>query len=177
MSGQKNDVSYVLVQGEAVGKYSKIVPILIGTLAAFYISIRTIYIKHFKKKYGISAPEFISLSCVPTGVVFLVLALVFLVPEGVPIKFVVYGLIGSVFQQCAMFVVYYATSTGLAGPASAIVSLQVIISVVLELVINGQIPLFLEILGVILGISGAMIISVGGNLRSCLGRGKGKKYE
>jgi drug/metabolite transporter (DMT)-like permease len=71
------------------------------------------------------------------------------------------GIIYGTLASCGLVCVNFAISTGLAGPASAIVNCCAIIQTVLAYFILGQELNLYQILGFIFGISGAMTFALG----------------
>ena len=72
-----------------------------------------------------------------------------------------YGLFGGIFATIGIAMINYSISVGVSGPASALSNLSTIVQTLLDYFILGQGIGILQILGLISGILGAVVLAIG----------------
>ena len=100
-------------------------------------------------------------SFLTSGSIFLIICLYSIIIYGVEIEFLRDWILGGIFQSFGISWIYYATSSGYSGPASALCNIQSIIHMTLSWVFLNQVPNKTEIIGFAIGIFGSFVLIIG----------------
>ena len=74
------------------------------------------------------------------------------------------GLLSGLIAGFGTFLINYSISVGIAGPASAMANLAAVFQTILDFFILGQALNLLQILGLLIGLTGAVILAVGASI-------------
>ncbi len=94
------------------------------------------------------------------NLVILIAAIVFWATVEFDAKLFVIGLIGSIINTIGIVCAVNAIATGPAGPASALITVSRILLTVEEAIRFRKIPFVLEFVGLIVGLTGAMVLTI-----------------
>ena len=71
------------------------------------------------------------------------------------------GILSGLIAGVGTFLINYAISVGIAGPASAMANLAAVTQTILDYFLLGQVLNIMQIFGLIVGLLGAMVLAVG----------------
>eukprot|EP00347_Sterkiella_histriomuscorum_P014658 403360042 len=140
-------------------QYYGYISILFALLSPLSLSVKHIFIRKFKKQYD-------SWDVSIDGLIFeyqiyLLIAIYYFSQSQVVWEDLLIGTIGSLFIAVGKISIALAVANGIAGPAASLSTTQVIYLTLLTTLVQGQTLKAFEIIGLICGIIGAIIISSG----------------
>lgn len=71
------------------------------------------------------------------------------------------GILSGLIAGFGTFLINYSISVGVAGPASAMANLAAVFQTILDYFILGQVLNLMQIIGLLVGLAGAMVLAVG----------------
>lgn len=71
------------------------------------------------------------------------------------------GILAGIISGVGIVLINYAVSVGIAGPASAMANLAAVTQTLLDFFLLGQLLNLLQIFGLVVGISGAIVLAIG----------------
>ena len=142
-------------------RVSTFVPVILALWATVYFMARSLALKAFWVKFNFWPLDFMSLSYLTWGTVLGIPVLISFMHYGVDLSLLKDCLIGGFLQGFAMIFMYHAISTGYSGPAAALASVQAPVQTILAIVVLAQFPNSMQVVGLVLGVSGSVIISTG----------------
>lgn len=131
-----------------------------GLLAPLLISISISVARYFTIYHGYSSLSYTIDNFTAIGIIELPFFIYFDYLRPYTFEEVVFGIGAGSFQILGTALMIYASTFGLAGPASAMVQCQALVQIILVSIQFGKIPSGLQIAGVGLAIIGAVIMSV-----------------
>ena len=94
------------------------------------------------------------------GTIYLIVQ--YLTTEGiVTSEIILPGILSGLIAGFGTFLINYSISVGIAGPASAMANLAAVFQTILDYFILGQVLNLLQILGLLVGLTGAIVLAVG----------------
>jgi drug/metabolite transporter (DMT)-like permease len=71
------------------------------------------------------------------------------------------GILAGVISGVGIVLINYSVTVGIAGPASALANLAAVFQTLLDFFLLGQVLNLMQIVGLVVGLSGAMVLAVG----------------
>ena len=115
-------------------------------------------IKEYHKRFNIDPMELTIASYFLQGILML---FVVYSMEFAPYDVMRDNILAGCFSLVANTLANYSTTRGYGGPASALFNIQVILQVLIDAIFLDQIPNWMQLLAVVSGIVGSLIISLG----------------
>ena len=84
---------------------------------------------------------------------------------GFVLKFFIFGGIGCIFEDLGCICLNHAYSKGATGKCVALMQLSIILLTIIECIRHLAIPNYLQIIGMLVGIMGALVLTVPDELR------------
>lgn len=146
-------------------------PVLCGVASSFFFGGRSILGKYFVEK-GYNAYNFAMQSLFIDGFIGSVALLFYYEFSTDLITFSLFlkGTLGGLISGIGIFLINYAIAVGVAGPASAMANIAAVIQTLLAMIFLDQELNTLQILGLVVGLVGALVIAIGPDVMSKLNR-------
>lgn len=71
------------------------------------------------------------------------------------------GILAGVISGVGIVLINYSVSVGIAGPASALANLAAVFQTLLDFFLLGQVLNVMQIVGLVVGLTGAMVLAIG----------------
>ena len=140
---------------------SPVIAVILVIISTILLSLKTIFAKYYIEKLKFDSFTYTAASYFIGGLIFTIVSIVNFWIYGESIVFI-FECIASGFMNCAGFIfANHATTTGYAGPAAALISIQTIIHTLLSAIFLGQVPNMMQIIALIIGLTGSLSITVG----------------
>lgn len=145
---------------QSVVKISAGLPILFAILSPITFATSSMLIKYMAnvKAMPVSLVSFTSFTIVNT--LLMIAGIIYWATTDFNQGVFWIGLVGSIINNLAIVLIGYTLSIGPAGPVAAITTVQTIILTVIMALIQAKVPKSFEILGLILGLLGALVLSI-----------------
>lgn len=138
---------------------SPVIAVFLAILGTLILCIRTILVRYFTEKFGFDSFSFTAASYFVGGLIFTIISVVNFMRYGENAIFVLKCVLSGMINSFGFILVNHATTTGYAGPAAALVNIQTIIHTILSAIILRQIPGTLQIIAVVIGLLGSVLIT------------------
>mmetsp|Transcript_22575 Transcript_22575/g.22406 ORF Transcript_22575/g.22406 Transcript_22575/m.22406 type:complete len:246 (+) Transcript_22575:382-1119(+) len=151
----------VEVYDSEVDKMNPLIPVLMAAGISLVYACRSIYVKLFVKNLNFNSFDFMTYSYLLSGIIFVPHVISSMQEYEFILEVVVLGIISGILNALSSFFLYYATSTGVTGPAYSLRSIEPIIqavfgSLLFEIYLNGT-----QIFAICLGILGSLTLTLG----------------
>ena len=159
------------------------VPALFGVFTPVFFSLNGVLTKHItSEKIGFDATNITFTAYLLVNIFLLIFAIPYWTIVNFDKKLFWIGLFGSVINVLGLVCIQNALAKGPAGPVSAIAAVSTLLVVIIEAIINHKMLNFMELIGVILGFFGAMILVIPEQFEKlgrklCCIKDKDKVYE
>lgn len=130
--------------------------ILISIVISFFILVS----RYWTEKYGYNTVDFNVDSIMLMGLMEIGFYIQHQLAVGYTFDTFAIGVAGCFFQIAGIFLLTYATTYGLAGPASSMVQVQGLVHTILGAIVMGVYPSGIQWLGILCSISGAVVMSL-----------------
>ena len=145
------------------GEVPKWVAVMFGILTPFWMIANGLFIKHLTKpEIGFDSTNISFLSSGIGSLIILLIGVTWYWRYCAEFQWQTFliGFFSSIFDICGKACIMKAYSQGPAGPVSAFVELNNVLLVVFEGIRLMKLPNYLEIIGFLLGIFGALVLSI-----------------
>ena len=144
-------------------KFPKWIAVLFGILTPCFFVASALFIKHLTSpKVGFDAITVSFASSCTMSIVVIILGVTWYWKEVDTFnrRLFIIGFFGSIFDTCGKACIQRAYSTGPAGPVSAFVEMNNVVLVIFEAIRARKMPNYLEFIGFILAIVGALVLCI-----------------
>lgn len=138
---------------------SPVVAVILAIISTVILCIRTILVKFYTEKFEIDSFTFTAASYFIGGLVFTIVSLINFAMYGEDIMFIIKCVLSGMINSFGFILVNHSTTTGYAGPAAALVNIQTIIHTILSAIIMNQVPTTQQIIAVVVGLGGSVLIT------------------
>lgn len=149
------------VYGQEVQEVSTLWPVGFALLTTFIYSFRTIYVKLFVHHLKFNTFDYMTYSYLISGAVFIPFVLNDMYYNGFIPEVVMLGMASGVLNGFAAFFLFYATSTGVTGPAYALKNIEPIVQAIFGTLFLGATLNSYQIFAISLGILGSLTLTLG----------------
>ena len=141
---------------------SSVIPVLLAIGSSFLFGLRSITNKYFVEQ-GYQAYNFTIQFLFIDGIIGTVGLLIQygIYDKTITTEIFLYGFFAGIFAGIGIVMINYSMAIGIAGPASALSNLATVLQTLLDYFILGQELGVLQILGLCIGILGAIVLAIG----------------
>ena len=144
-----------------VTKISAFSAVMQALICPFMFSCMHLSTKIAFSKYGFNGADFQMMASAMAHLTFLIIGIFILPGANIPFEVYIRTFIASIFSRLAISCASYAMTIGKGGPISALTQTQTIWSTVLNYFFLNELIGFSQLSGLIVGLIGSIIISVG----------------
>jgi drug/metabolite transporter (DMT)-like permease len=172
--------------GHETGEVSKRVPtwipVIFGIVTPIAFTVSGMLTKHLSsERVGFDISTLAFTCYLVVNVVVLIIAIPYWSSYGFSKYLFWMGLVGSIVNTLGIVCIQNAMSRGPGGPVSAIASVSCILLVIIEAIKNNRMLFWMEIIGLILGIYGSLILVIPEHIEKycccCIFKKRGKTQE
>ena len=149
------------VYNDEVQEVSTLLPVGFALITTFLYSFRTIYVKLFVKELHFNSFDYMTYSYLLSGIVFVPFLLADMYENGFIPEVVILGMSSGVLNGFAAFFLFYATSTGMAGPAYALKNIEPVVQCVFGVFFLEQHLNISQFVAILMGLSGSLVLTLG----------------
>jgi drug/metabolite transporter (DMT)-like permease len=149
------------VYDQVVEEAHPIVPVGFALLTTILYSFRTIYVKLFVKELKFNSFDYMTYSYLLSGIVFVPFLLKDMYENGFIPDVVILGMASGVLNGFAAFFLFYATSTGMAGPAYSLKNIEPVVQCIVGVFFLDQHLNVSQFVAICMGILGSLVLTLG----------------
>ena len=152
-------------------RFPKWVAVLFGILTPCFFVTSALFIKHLtSKEVGFDAMTVSFATSSATSVLIIIIGAAWFWQEVETFnkRLFIIGFFGSILDTCGKACIQRAYSKGPAGPVAAIVECNNVLLILFEAIRTKRVPNYLEFLGFLCAILGALIMSIPDEINQCL---------
>ena len=150
-----------MVYGNEIEEVSTLWPVLFAIVTTFMYSFRTIYVKIFVRNLKFNSFDYITHSYMLSGSIFLPFTVQNMYEHNFNWEIIGLGVSSGVLNGVATFLLFYATSTGVTGPAYALKNIEPIVQALYGHLFLGAYLNINQTFAIILGILGSLTMTLG----------------
>ena len=151
----------VHVYDSDVDQLSPMWPVFISIGTSLIYSCRTIYVKLFVHHLKFNSYDFMTYSYLLSGGVFIPHVFQSMKENDFVMEVIFLGVLSGILNSFASFFLFYATSTGVTGPAYALKNLEPVIQGIFGSIIFGIYLNGMQMFAILLGIFGSLTLTLG----------------
>ena len=175
---KKPDASKTLkIYNQEVQEVSPLYSVGFALITTILYSFRTIYVKLFVKELHFNSFDYMTYSYLLSGIVFVPFLLADMYENGFIPDVVILGMASGVLNGFAAFFLFYATSTGMAGPAYSLKNIEPVVQCIFGVFFLNQQLNISQFIAICMGILGSLVLTLGPYLFKSSEKDKSKESE
>ena len=175
---KKTDASKTLkIYNQEVQEVSPLYSVGFALITTVLYSFRTIYVKLFVKELHFNSFDYMTYSYLLSGIVFVPFLLADMYENGFIPDVVILGMASGVLNGFAAFFLFYATSTGMAGPAYSLKNIEPVVQCIFGVFFLDQHINISQFIAICMGILGSLVLTLGPYLFKSNEKNKSKESE